>query len=326
MHRRTFLGLLAGAAVLAPLDARAQQAMPVIGFLHSADSKSFAGQLAAFHQGLGAGGYAEGRNVTIEYRWAEGRFDRLPAMAADLVRRKVSVIVAVGGNNSNLAAKAATDTIPIVFNSGSDPIKLGLVTSLSRPGGNITGITFFASDLVAKELGMLHQLVPGAKSVGLLVNPTSPEAARQPADAQEAAQKLGVELKVLNASSAAEIDQAFAVLSQIRVGAFIIGGDPFYGSRIEQIVGLAERLRIPAMYYRREFVAAGGLASYGTSVSDAYQQVGVYVAKVLKGAKPADLPVVQSAKFDFAINLKTAKALGLEFHPQRLATADEVIE
>ena len=325
MQRRTFLSLLGGAAVT-PFAAHAQQAMPVIGFLHSADAKSFAQMLAAFHQGLNEGGYADGRNLTIEYRWAEGRADRLPAMAAELVSRKVSVITAVGGNASNLAAKAATDTIPIVFNSGSDPIKLGMVTSLSRPSGNITGITFFAADLVAKQIDVLHQLIPGMKVVALLINPISPEAARQPADAQEATRKLGIEHQILNASTDAEIDRAFASLTQTRADALLVAAEPFFGSRIEKLVGLAARYKIPAMYYRREFVAAGGLVSYGTSTTDAYRQVGVYVTKVLKGAKPADLPVVQSAKFDFAINLKTAKALGLEFHPQLLATADEVIE
>jgi putative ABC transport system substrate-binding protein len=325
MQRRTFLSLLGGAAVT-PFAAHAQQAMPVIGFLHSADAKSFAPMLAAFHQGLNEGGYADGRNLTIEYRWAEGRADRLPAMAAELVSRKVSVIAAVGGNASNLAAKDATGTIPIVFNSGSDPIKLGMVTSLSRPSGNITGITFFAADLVAKQIDVLHQLIPGVKVVALLINPNSPEAARQPADAQEATRKLGIELQILNASTDAEIDRAFASLPQIRADALLVTAEPFFGSRVEKLVGLTARHKIPAMYYRREFVAADGLVSYGTSVTDAYRQVGIYVTKVLKGAKPADLPVVQSAKFDFAINMKTAKALGLEFHPQLLATADEMIE
>jgi putative ABC transport system substrate-binding protein len=325
MQRRTFLGLLGGAAVT-PFAAHAQQAMPVIGFLHSADAKSFAPMLAAFHQGLSEGGYADGRNLTIEYRWAEGRADRLPAMAAELVGRKVSVITAVGGNASNLAAKAATSTIPIVFNSGSDPIKLGMVTSLSRPSGNITGITFFAADLVAKQIDVLHQLIPVMKTVALLINPNSPESARQPADAQEATRKLGIEHQILNASTDAEIDRAFESLPQIRADALLVGAEPFFGSRIEKLVGLAARYKIPAMFYRREFVAAGGLVSYGTSTTDAYRQVGLYVTKVLKGARPADLPVVQSAKFDFAINMKTAKALGLEFHPQLLATADEVIE
>jgi putative ABC transport system substrate-binding protein len=324
MQRRTFLSLLG--AALTPFAAHAQQAMPVIGFLHSADAKSFAPMVAAFHQGLNEGGYAEGRNLTIEYCWAEGRADRLPAMAAELVSRKVSVITAVGGNASNLAAKAATDTIPIVFNSGSDPIKLGMVTSLSRPSGNITGVTFFAADLVAKQIDVLHQLIPGMKVVALLINPNSPEAARQPADAQEATRKLGIELQILNASTDAEIDGAFASLPQIRADALLVAAEPFFGSRVEKLVDLAARHKIPAMYYRREFVAAGGLVSYGTSTTDAYRQVGIYVTKVLKGAKPADLPVVQSAKFDFAINMKTAKALGLEFHPQLLATADEVIE
>jgi putative ABC transport system substrate-binding protein len=325
MQRRTFLGLLGG-AVVAPFAAHAQQAKPVIGFLHSADAKSFAPMLAAFHQGLNEGGFADGRNLTIEYRWAEGRADRLPAMAAELVSRKVSVITAVGGNASNLAAKAATGTIPIVFNSGSDPIKLGMVTSLSRPSGNITGITFFAADLVAKQIDVLHQLIPGMKVVALLINPNSPEAARQPADAQGATGKLGIELQILNASTDAEIDRAFTSLPQIRADALLVAAEPFFGSRSEKLVGLAARHKIPAMYYRREFVAGGGLVSYGTNVTDAYRQVGLYVTKVLKGAKPADLPVVQSAKFDFTINLKTAKTLGLEFHPQLLATADEVIE
>ena len=326
MQRRTFLGLLGGASALAPYAPRAQQAMPVIGFLHSADAKSFAPMLAAFHQGLNEGGFTEGRNVVIEYRWAEGRADRLPAMAAELVGRKVSVITAVGGNASNLAAKAATDTTPIVFNSGSDPIKLGMVTSLSRPSGNITGITFFAADLVAKEIDVLHQLIPGMKVVALLINPSGPESARQPADAQEAVRKLGIELQILNASTDAEIDRAFASLTQTRADALLVAAEPFFGSRVEKLVDLAARYKIPAMFYRREFVAAGGLVSYGTSTTDAYRQVGIYVTKVLKGAKPADLPVVQSAKFDFAINMKTAKTLGLEFHPQLLATADEVIE
>ena len=325
MKRREFITLL-GCAAVWPLAARAQQAMPVIGFLHSAEAKSFAAQLAAFRQGLKEGDFEEGRNVTIEYRWAEGHFDRLPAMAADLVQRKVSVISAVGGNSSNLAAKAATATIPIVFTSGSDPIRLGLVTSLSRPGGNITGISFFTAELVAKQLDLLHQLIPGAKAIAVLVNPKSPEAARQPEDAREAAAKLGIDLKIVNASTDGEIDQAFEALAQMRVGALIVGGDPFFGSRIEKLVGLAARHRIPDMHYRREFAAAGGLTSYGTSIEEAYRQNGIYVAKILKGATPADLPVVQSAKFDFTINLKTAKNLGLEFHPQLLATADEVFE
>jgi putative ABC transport system substrate-binding protein len=326
MQRRTFLGLLGGAAVSAPLAAHAQQATPVIGFLHSADAGSFAGQLAAFHKGLNEGGFEDKRNLAVEYRWAEGRSERLPELAADLVQRNVAVIVAVGGNASNLAAKRATGTIPIVFNSGSDPIQLGMVTSLSRPGGNITGVTFFASDLVAKQVDVLHQLVPRAKTVAVLINPTSPESLRQPDDAREAARKLGIDLTVVGASNDAEIEQGFAYLARARADALVVAGDPFFGSRLQRIVGLATRHRIPTMYYRREYVVAGGLVSYGTSVDESYRQVGLYVTKILKGAKPADLPVVQSAKFDFTLNMKTAKALDLEFHPQLLATADEVIE
>jgi putative tryptophan/tyrosine transport system substrate-binding protein len=327
MRRREFISLLAGAAAYGPAGVQAQQAShPVIGFLHSANAQSFAPQVVAFRGGLNEGGFVEGRNLTIEYRWAEGRFDRLPAMAADLVSRKVNAIAATGGNNSNLAAKTATSTIPIVFVSGSDPIKLGLVDSLSRPGGNVTGVSFFVADLAAKALGLVRQALPDAKVVALLLNPNSPEAARQSADAQEAARKLGVELKTLNASTVAEIDQAFAALPQIGAGALLVGAEPLFGSRIEQIVGQATRNRIPAMYYRKEFTAAGGLMSYGTNIDEAYRQAGIYVARVLKGARPTDLPVVQAAKFDFAINLKTARTLGVEFHPQLLATADEVLE
>jgi putative ABC transport system substrate-binding protein len=303
MRRREFISLLAGAAAYGPAGVQAQQAShPVIGFLHSANAQSFAPQVVAFRGGLNEGGFVEGRNLTIEYRWAEGRFDRLPA------------------------AKTATSTIPIVFVSGSDPIKLGLVDSLSRPGGNVTGVSFFVADLAAKALGLVRQALPDAKVVALLLNPNSPEAARQSADAQEAARKLGVELKTLNASTVAEIDQAFAALPQIGAGALLVGAEPLFGSRIEQIVGQATRNRIPAMYYRKEFTAAGGLMSYGTNIDEAYRQAGIYVARVLKGARPTDLPVVQAAKFDFAINLKTARTLGVEFHPQLLATADEVLE
>jgi putative tryptophan/tyrosine transport system substrate-binding protein len=323
MRRRDFIAVVGGAVVAAPFTVRAQTT-PTIGFLHSADAQSFSGPLEAFRRGLSEGGFTEGRNVTVEYRWAEGRVERLPELAADLARRRVIAIVATGGNASNLAAKKATTTIPVVFASGSDPVRLGLVTSLSRPEANVTGVTFFVSDLVAKALDLLHQLIPAAKSVTVLVNPRSPEGARQPNDAHEAARKLRIELAVAEASTDPELDRAFA--SQPRPDALLVGGDPFFGSRVERLVGLAARHRIPTMFYRREFVSAGGLVSYGTSITDAYRQVGIYTAKILKGAKPADLPVLQSLKFDFAINLKTAKALGLEFHPQLLATADEVIE
>ncbi len=325
MQRRTFLGILGGVA-MSPLAVRAQDAMPVIGWLHGADAQSFAGELTAFRQGLKEGGYEEGRNLAIEYRWAEGQFDKLPAMAADLARRKVGVIAAVGGNDSNLAAKAATATIPIVFTSGGDPISLGLVKSLSRPEGNITGVNFLVTELSAKGLGLLHEIIPGAKTVALLINPSSRESARQTADTQEAAQKLGLELKIFSARNPAEVDHAFAAIDQAQAQAILVAGDPTIHTRIARISALAASHRIPAMYTRREWTAAGGLMSYGTNFKDGYRQAGVYAARILKGAKPSDLPVVQSAKFEFVINLKTAKALGLEFHPQLLGIADEVIE
>jgi putative ABC transport system substrate-binding protein len=326
LKRRDFITLL-GSAAAWPLAAHAQQpAMPVIGFLHSASADTFRVPLDAFRQGLRDGGYVEGENVAIEYRWAEGRFDRLPAMAADLVRQNVSVIAALGGNSSNLAAKAATDTIPVVFVSGSDPVKLGLVTSLSRPGGNITGISFFIADVVAKQLGLLREVVPGAATVALLLNPKSPEAQRQQPEAREAARALGLELRIHHAATPSEIDQSFSTMVQDRTGALIVGADPFFGSRVGQIVGLANGHRIPAMYYRSEYAVAGGLMSYGTSITDAYRQGARYVARVLKGAKPSELPVLQPTKFELVINLKTAKALGLAIPPGVLAIADEVIE
>jgi putative tryptophan/tyrosine transport system substrate-binding protein len=327
MRRREFITLIGGAAVAWPCVPRAQQpAMPVVGFLHSASADTFREQLDAFRQGLRDGGYVEGENVAIEFRWAEGRFDRLPAMAADLVRQNVSVIAALGGNSSNLAAKASTDTIPVVFVSGSDPVKLGLVTSLSRPGGNITGISFFVADVVAKQLGLLRELVPGATTVALLLNPKSPEAQRQQPQAREAARALGLELRIHDASTSSEIDQAFATMVQDGDGALIIGADPFFGSRVRQIVGLATRHRIPAMYYRSEYAAAGGLISYGTSITEAYRQAARYVTRVLKGAKPSELPVLQPTKFELVINLRTAKVLGLAIPSGVLAIADEVIE
>jgi putative ABC transport system substrate-binding protein len=326
MRRRAFITLVGG-AVAGPLVAQAQQpAMPVIGFLHSGTAAPFETQLAAFQQGLKEGGYVVGQNVAIEYRWAEGKFDRLPELAADLVRRKVNVIAAVGGPPSNLAAKNATTTIPVVFNTGADPVKMGLVTNVRQPGGNVTGITFFSEELGTKALSLMRDLVPGAKTFGLMVNPNNPETPRRSADAVAAARALGLTMEVVHAATPPEIDKAFDSLSERRVGALLLGADAFYGGRVQQFVSLAARHKLPAMYYRREFAEAGGLASYGASVTDAYRQAGVYVARVLRGEKPGELPVMQAAKFEFVLNLKTAKALGIDVPMAFSAAADEIIE
>jgi putative tryptophan/tyrosine transport system substrate-binding protein len=326
MKRRTFISLLGGAAAW-PLAARAQQQeMPVIGFLHSGTAAPFQTQLAAFQQGLKEGSYVVGQNVAIEYRWAEGKIDLLPELAADLVRRKVNVIAAVGGPSSNLAAKNATTTIPVVFSTGADPVKMGLVTNVRQPGGNVTGITFFSEELGAKALSLLRELVPGAQRVGLMVNPNNPETPRRSTDAVAAARALGLTMEVAYAATPPDIDKAFDSLSERRVGALLLGADAFYGGRIQQVVSLAARHKMPAMYYRREFAEAGGLASYGASVIDAYRQAGVYVARVLKGEKPGELPVMQAAKFEFVLNLKTARALGIDVPMAFSAAADEIIE
>jgi putative tryptophan/tyrosine transport system substrate-binding protein len=330
MKRREFITLLGGASaapILRPLAARAQQpAMPVIGFMHSGSADAFAPQVSAFQQGLKDSGYVEGQNVAIEYRWADGRSDRLATLAADLVRRQVAVIAAFGGNNPTLAARAATGSIPIVFNTGADPVRSGLVSSLSRPGGNVTGVSFLVEELGAKTLGLLHELVPKATTIGVLVNPGNPEVEREVTTMQEAARTLGLQLQVVRASTANEIGNAFRVLIERGVGALIVIADPFFGNRSAQLVELAARHRIPTAYYRREFVEAGGLMSYGTSANEAYHQVGDYVARILKGAKPADLPVFQVVKFQFVINLKAAKALGLDVSPELSARANDVIE
>jgi putative tryptophan/tyrosine transport system substrate-binding protein len=327
MKRREFITLLGGAAAAWPLAARAEQAaMPVIGFLHSVSADLYVQQLAAFRRGLKEGGFVEGQNLTIEYRWAEGRADRLPALAADLVRRRMAVIVAVGGTHSTMAAKNATTIIPIVFATGGDPIKLGMVPSLAHPGGNITGVSFFSSELTPKALGLLSQIAPKARTVGMLFNPMSPENAHQPADVRAAAGALGLELLVLNASTDEDIDRAFRTLLQRGAGALVISSDPFYAGRLERLAALTQRHRIPATYFRREFPDAGGLMSYGTSVMDALRQVGIYTARILKGDRPADLPVMLPTKFEFVINLKTAHALGLEVPAGVSAMADEVIE
>ena len=324
LRRRDFLTLLSGAAVW-PLAARAQQpSMPVIGFLSSRSAKDSALQVAAFRQALSEAGYVEGRTCTMEYRWADGQYDRLPGLVADLVDHQVAVIFA--GGPAAHAARAATTSIPIVFVSGEDPIKYGLVASLNRPGSNITGVNTFNAVLGSKRFELLHEVVPNAVVMGLLANPNSPSGGSETRDTQAAARALGRNLMILNASAESEIDAAFATLVQQRVDALVVTGDPFFVSRRDKIVALAARHAVPTIYTQREFAAAGGLIGYGTNITDAYRQAGVYTGRILKGAKPADLPVVQPTKFELVINLKTAKALGLTFPPGLLAIADEVIE
>jgi putative ABC transport system substrate-binding protein len=327
MRRREFIAGL-GSTAAWPLVARAQQpAIPVIAVLSAGSADASAGIATAFRKGIGETGYVEGQNVTVEYHSLNGQFDRLPALMADLVRRRVAVIATPASTAAALAAKAATATIPIVFAVGRDPVKLGLVASLSRPGGNATGINFFSGEVNAKRLGLLHELVPKAVRVAVLVNPanvTVAETALQ--DVQEAARVIGLQIQVLNASTSREINAAFATLERERLDALFVGADAFFTSRGVQFANLAAHDRILAAYGQREFVEVGGLMSYGTSTLDRYRQVGVYTGSILKGAKPADLPVVQSTKFEFVINLETARALGIEVPPGLLAIADQVIE
>jgi putative ABC transport system substrate-binding protein len=327
MRRRDFIIFLAGATAAWPLAARAQQkAMPVIGVLYAGSPSASSGPfMDAFRQGLREAGYVEGQNLAIEYRWAEGNYDRLPALAADLVGRKVDLIMA-NSPPSALAAKNATSTIPIVFRGGPDPVGAGLVASLARPGGNLTGVSFVPDELTVKRLELLSELVPRAGVIALLMNPNNPNAERVIRDVQEAARTKGLQLHVLKARSESEIDTAFASLVQLHAGALVVGGDPFLTSRREQLVALASRRAVPSIYAWREFAASGGLISYGSSLTSAFRLVGAYAGKVLKGAKPADLPVQQPTTFELVINLKTAKALGLTVPRSMLMRANEVIE
>ena len=327
MRRREFITLIGGAAASWPLAAQAQQpAMPVVGFIRDGSADKSTRFVAAFRKGLSETGYVEGQNVKVEYHWLEGHYDRLPALLADLIRRKVAVI-ATPGNVPSIAAKAATATIPIVFGAGEDAVKLGLVASLNRPGGNATGINFLSGEAVTKQLGLLHELVPKAVRVAVLVNPANTRTAESYLrEVQEAAPTLGLELRTLNASTVGEIDAAFATLARERPDALFVTGDAFFVSRRGQLVTLAAHDRIPAAYSSRDYAAAGGLMSYGTDLADMFHQVGVYTGNILRGAKPADLPVLQTTKFEFVINRTTAKALGLTIPAGVLSIADEVIE
>jgi putative ABC transport system substrate-binding protein len=327
LKRRELLKLVGGAAATWPLAARAQQpAMPVIGFLSSRSPGESAGVIAAFRRGLDETGFIEGRNLAIAFRWAEGRYDRLPALAAELIELRVAALLAAGGPPAALAAKAATATIPIIFSAANDPIALGLVASLNRPGGNVTGMAMFTSGLGAKNVGLLRELMPAAAAIAYLVNSSNPSAEIYAQEAVAAARALGVAVPVLNASTDHELDEAFASLARLGAGGLVVPGEPFFDSQRDRIVALAGRYAVAAIYNFREYVMAGGLMSYGTSLPDSYRRAGIYVGRVLKGEKPSDLPVMQPTKFELVLNLRTAKALGLEVPAKLLALADEVIE
>jgi putative tryptophan/tyrosine transport system substrate-binding protein len=327
IERRKFLATLGGAAAW-PLSAWAQQpALPVVGFVDGGSPDASARSAAAFRKGLNETGYVEGQNVTVEYNWLDGRYDRLAEIMADLIRRRVAIIATPSSNPASLAAKAATNTIPIVFGVGEDPVKLGLVASLARPGGNATGVNFFTTELVAKRLGLLHDLVPKAVRIAVLVNPANATTAETTLrDVTEAARAIGLQTQVLNATTRREIEAAFATLVRDRADALYISPDQFFGTRRVQFATLAMRHVIPTLYSNRQYPEVGGLMSYGTDIADRFRQVGLMTGQILKGAKPADLPVLQSTKFEFVINLQTARALGLDVPPQLLASVDEVID
>ena len=326
MRRREFITLIGGAAAACPLAARAQQpAIQVIGFLSTLSPTNMAANVMNdFRQGLKEAGFVEGQNVKVEYRWAEGHYDRLQSLAADLVRRQVAVIAATGGEPSPQVVKAATQTIPIVFMANGDPVAAGLVASLNRPGGNLTGVTIFGMIATGKRLELLRQLMPKAGTIGYLMNPDNPN--RELDNVQDAARSLGQQILVLNAHGDREIETAFTTITKERVAGLLVASDPLFFDRRDQLITLAARQAIPAIYYLRAFCQAGGLLSYGNNLTDMYRQVGMYTGRILNGERPADLPVIQSTKFELVINLKTAKALGLEIPPTLLAIADEVIE
>jgi ABC-type uncharacterized transport system substrate-binding protein len=327
VRRREFITLIGGAAAAWPVAARAQQtAMPVIGYLSARSPDDTTHLVAAFNKGLGETGFIDGRNVTIDWSWGRGQYEQLPAMAAEFVRRRVALIVATGGEPAALAAKAATSTIPIVFSIGGDPVSQGLAASFSHPGGNTTGFTLLTNQLEPKRLGLLRQFLPQAAIIGFLVNPGFPPSERQLADAQTAARAMGLQIHVLRADADGDIDAAFETITRERIAAVLVAAAPFFDTRRAKLVALAARHAVPAMYHFREFADAGGLVSYGIDPAEVYRQVGVYAGRVLKGAKPADLPVMQATKFEFVINLKTARALGLEVPLGLTAAADEVIE
>jgi putative ABC transport system substrate-binding protein len=327
MRRREFITLLGGAAVAWPVAVRAQQAaMPVIGFMSGRSPEDSSYLVAAFRQGLSEGGFVEGRNVAIEFRWAGGEYERLPSLAAELVGRQVSILVAVGGDNSAVAAKRATSTIPIVFGMGGDPIRAGLVHSLNRPDRNATGFTLLTNQLEPKRVGLMHELLPSASLLGALLNPDFLPAADQLRDIENATRAVNVELYVANANNDTELNAAFGWLVRQRVGAVLVTANPHFDTRRDQIIALAAQNKLPAFYHFREFATAGGLISYGPRITDGYQQAGIYVGRILKGSKPADLPVLQPTRFEFVINLKTANTLGLVVPNSMQLLADEVIE